>query len=143
MDALLDGSLRSAPNSGEPLRDAEIVEFLFIGELSRLVGLSARAIRFYEKEGLITPARHGRFRVYRKTDEARLRIIGRLRTLGLSIALVRESLDRFLKLDLPENRQEAVALLEQHIAAQARRLDDIQKEQALAQALRQELADQR
>jgi DNA-binding transcriptional MerR regulator len=140
MDALLDESLRGAALAGEPHRGAEIVEFLFIGELSRLVGMSPRAIRFYEKEGLIAPNRHGRFRVYHKSDEARLRAIGRLRALGFSVAMVRESLERFLDLQALQNRQEASALLEKHIADQARRLAEIQKEQALALALRDELA---
>ena len=140
MDALLDESLRGAALAAEPHRGAEIVDFLFIGELSRLVGMSARAIRFYEKEGLITPNRHGRFRVYRKSDEARLRAIGRLRALGFSVAMVRESLERFLDLQVPENRQETASLLEKHIASLARRLAEIQEEQALAMALRDELA---
>lgn len=139
MDALVDDSLRRLVQAGEPQRDAEILDFLFIGELSRQVGISARAIRFYEKEGLITPARHGRFRVYRKSDEARLRTVGRLRALGLPIALIRENLDRFLRLDSPENRQEAIALVEQHIATLERRQAEIAEERALAQALHAEL----
>ena len=139
MDALVDDSLRRLAQAGEPQRDAEILDFLFIGELSRQVGISARAIRFYEKEGLITPARHGRFRVYRKSDEARLRTVGRLRALGLPIALIRDNLDRFLRLDSPENRRDAIALVEQQIATLDRRQAEIAGERALAQALHAEL----
>ena len=139
MDALVDDSLRGLAQAGGPERDADIIDFLFIGELSRQVGISARAIRFYEKEGLITPARHGRFRVYRKSDEARLRIIGKLRALGLPIAQIRESLDRFLSLDSAENRLEAIAFVERHIATLDRRQAEIAEERALAQALHAEL----
>lgn len=139
MDALVDGSLRGLAQASEVQRDAEIVDFLFIGELSRQVGMSPRAIRFYEKEGLITPARHGRFRVYRKSDEARLRAIGRLRALGFPIALIRESLDRFLGLDSPDNRKEAITLVERHIATLDRRRAEIEEERALALALHAEL----
>jgi len=139
MDALADESLRGLAQASEPQRDAEILDFLFIGELSRQVGISARAIRFYEKEGLIQPARHGRFRVYRKSDESRLRAIGRLRALGFPIALIRESLDRFLNLDSPENRLEAIALVERHLATLDRRQAEIAEERALAQALHAEL----
>jgi len=142
MDALVDESLRRQALSNAPQHDAEIVDFLFIGELSRQVGMSARAIRFYEKEGLITPARHGRFRVYRKSDEARLRTVGRLRALGLPIALIRESLDRFLNLDSPENRLEAIALVERHISTLDRRQAEIAEERASAQALHGELTSQ-
>jgi DNA-binding transcriptional MerR regulator len=139
MDALVDGSLRRLAQASVDQRDAQIVDFLFIGELSRQVGMSARAIRFYEKEGLITPARHGRFRVYRKSDEARLRAVGRLRALGFPIALIRESLDRFLDLNSPDNRQEAIALMERHIATLDRRRAEIEEERALAEALHAEL----
>jgi len=139
MDALADESQLGLARANAPQRDADIVDFLFIGELSRQVGISARAIRFYEKEGLITPARHGRFRVYRKSDEARLRAVARLRALGFSIALIRESLDRFLSLDVPGNRQEAIALVEQHLATLDRREAEIAEERALAQAFHAEL----
>lgn len=139
MDALVDDSLRRLAQASEAQRDAELVDFLFIGELSRQVGISARAIRFYEKEGLITPARHGRFRVYRKSDEARLRAVGKLRSLGLPIALIRDNLDRFLRLDSPENRRDAIALVEQHIATLDRRQAEIARERALAQVLHAEL----
>ncbi|MFO0994744.1 MAG: MerR family transcriptional regulator [Hyphomicrobiales bacterium] len=139
MDALVDASLLGLAQANGPQRDAEIVDFLFIGELSRQVGISPRAIRFYEKEGLITPARHGRFRVYRKSDEARLRAIGRLRALGFPIALIRESLDRFLSLDSPDNRQEVIVLVERHIATLDRRRTEIEEERTLAQALHAEL----
>ncbi len=133
-------SLRSLARASGPQHDAEIVDFLFIGELSRQVGISARAIRFYEKEGLITPARHGRFRVYRKSDEARLRAIGRLRAVGFPVALIRESLDRFLELSSPENRKQAQSLVEQHIATLDRRRAEIEEEQSLAKALLAEIA---
>jgi len=140
MDALVDDSLAGLAQASEPQRDAEIVDFLFIGELSRQVGISTRAIRFYEKEGLITPARHGRFRVYRKTDEARLRAVARLRALGIPIAFIRESLDRFLSLDSPGNRLEAIALLERHLTTLDRRQAEIAEERALTVALHAELS---
>ena len=139
MDALVDESQLALARASGPQREADIVDFLFIGELSRQVGITARAIRFYEKEGLITPARHGRFRVYRKSDEARLRAVARLRALGFPIALIRVSLDRFLSLDAPGNRQEALALVERHLATLDRREAEIAKERALAQVLRAEL----
>ncbi|MBL8907527.1 MAG: MerR family transcriptional regulator [Rhizobiales bacterium] len=139
MDALVNESLRRQAHASEAPVDAEIVDFLFIGELSRAVGISARAIRFYEKQGLIAPARHGRFRVYRRSDEARLRAVGRLRALGFPIALIRESLDCFLSLDATENRLGAIALVERHIANLERRQAEIAEERALAQALHAEL----
>jgi len=42
---------------------------MYIGEISKKTDLSIKAIRFYEKTGLIRrPKRMSRYRVYQKTD---------------------------------------------------------------------------
>ena len=61
-----------------------------IGELAREFGITPRAIRFYEDEGLLTPTRAGRNRVYAKRDRVRLRLILRGKRLGLSLAEIGE-----------------------------------------------------
>jgi hypothetical protein len=44
-----------------------------------------------------------------------------------------------LRLDSPENRRDAIALVEQHLATLDRRQAEIARERALAQALHAEL----
>ncbi len=59
-----------------------------IGEISRLVGLSQRTIRYYEEIGLLQSVRrieNGK-RVYTDHDVRRLKFINRLKVLGLSLA---------------------------------------------------------
>ena len=59
-----------------------------IGELSRLVDLSQRTIRYYEEIGLLHSVRrieNGK-RVYTNDDVRRLKFINRLKVLGLSLA---------------------------------------------------------
>lgn len=59
-----------------------------IGEISRLVGLSQRTIRYYEEIGLLLSVRrieNGK-RVYTDHDVRRLKFINRLKVLGLSLA---------------------------------------------------------
>ncbi len=59
-----------------------------IGELSRMVNLSQRTIRYYEEIGLLHSVRrieHGK-RVYTDDDVRRLKFINRLKVLGLSLA---------------------------------------------------------
>ena len=59
-----------------------------IGELSRLVGLSQRTIRYYEEIGLLHSVRrieNGK-RVFTDGDVRRLKFINRLKVLGLSLA---------------------------------------------------------
>jgi DNA-binding transcriptional MerR regulator len=140
MDALVDDSSRGALQLNAARGDAEIVNFLFIGELSRLVGMTPRAIRFYEREGLITPSRHGRFRVYRSSDQTRLQAISRLRLIGLPIATIRDALHHFLNLTSPEAREEVRRILASHLASLTARQAQIQDEQARTMALHEELA---
>ena len=68
---------------------ARITEGTFaIGEISRLVGLSQRTIRYYEEIGLLHSVRrieNGK-RVYTDHDVRRLKFINRLKVLGLSLA---------------------------------------------------------
>jgi len=59
-----------------------------IGEISRLVELSQRTIRYYEEIGLLHSIRrieNGK-RVYTDSDVRRLKFINRLKVLGLSLA---------------------------------------------------------
>ena len=68
---------------------ARITEGTFaIGEISRLVDLSQRTIRYYEEIGLLHSVRrieNGK-RVYTDRDVRRLKFINRLKVLGLSLA---------------------------------------------------------
>jgi DNA-binding transcriptional MerR regulator len=64
-----------------------------ISELAHELGVTARAIRFYESKGLLVPQRAGTTRVYSYRDRARLLIILRGKRLGFSLAEVKSYLD--------------------------------------------------
>ena len=66
-----------------------------IAELAREFGVTARTIRFYEAEGMLSPAREGQRRVYRPRDRTRLKLILRGRHLGFPLAEVREIVDLY------------------------------------------------
>src|SRR5574338_647544 len=66
-----------------------------ITELAREFDITPRAIRFYEDEGLLTPARAGRARVYSKADRTRLKLTLRGKRLGLSLAEIRELIEMY------------------------------------------------
>lgn len=66
-----------------------------IAELAREFELTPRAIRYYEDQGLITPARSGVQRVYTKRDRTRLKLTLRGKRLGLSLAEIRELIDMY------------------------------------------------
>ena len=66
-----------------------------IAELAREFELTPRAIRHYEDQGLIAPARAGVQRVYTKRDRTRLKLTLRGKRLGLSLAEIRELIDMY------------------------------------------------
>ena len=72
-----------------------------ISDLSEEFDVTARALRFYEDEGLIAPFRRGTTRIYTKRDRARLAWILRAKRVGFSLADIREMIDLY---DLGDGR---------------------------------------
>ena len=66
-----------------------------ISDLAREFGVTTRAIRFYEDEGLLSPGRSGRQRVYTSRDHVRLKLIVRGKRLGFSLSEVREIIEMY------------------------------------------------
>jgi DNA-binding transcriptional MerR regulator len=66
--------------------------FLTISEVRAATGLSARTLRYYEELGLLPGVRRraGGRRIYGSDEIERLRFIQRLKTLGLTLAEVKE-----------------------------------------------------
>lgn len=72
-----------------------------IAELSDEFGVTARALRFYEERGLLTPERVGSQRIYSERDRVRLHWIERAKSVGFSLTEAGEMLDLY---DLDDNR---------------------------------------
>ncbi len=66
-----------------------------ISELAREFDVTPRAIRFYEAEGLLSPAREGQRRIYSLRDRTRLKLTLRGKRLGLSLSEIREIVDMY------------------------------------------------
>lgn len=60
-----------------------------IGELANEFDITARAIRFYEEQGLLHPIRNGQQRIYYAKDRIRLTLILRGKRLGFSLAEIK------------------------------------------------------
>ncbi|MBX9813673.1 MAG: transcriptional regulator [Proteobacteria bacterium SG_bin5] len=86
-----------APIEPRPGRDS-----FTISDLGAEFGVTARALRFYEDEGLIAPQRRGTQRIYSHRDRARLAWILRGKRVGFSLAEIRELLDLY---DLGDGRR--------------------------------------
>jgi len=66
-----------------------------ITDLAKEYQITTRAIRFYEDQGLLAPARSGRNRVYSKRDRVRLELILRSKRLGFSLVEIKELFDLY------------------------------------------------
>jgi len=66
-----------------------------IQEVAKELGLTMRALRFYEDKGLIAPQRVGTTRIYGKREVARLRLVQRGRRLGFTVREIKEFLDLY------------------------------------------------
>ncbi len=91
-------------------------------ELAEEVGITPRALRFYETKGLIEPRRAGARRVYDYRDRARLNLILRGKRLGFSLAEIREYLDLY---DADPTQTEQIQRLHQAVA---RRIHDLEQQ---------------
>jgi DNA-binding transcriptional MerR regulator len=69
-----------------------------IAELAREFDITARAIRFYEDQGLLSPTREGvggRNRVYTPRDRTRLKLTLRGKRLGLTLSEIKSIIDMY------------------------------------------------
>lgn len=66
-----------------------------IQEVAKELGMTMRALRFYEDKGLIAPQRVGTTRIYGKREVARIRLVLRGRALGFTVREIKEFLDLY------------------------------------------------
>ncbi|MEO1199108.1 MAG: MerR family DNA-binding transcriptional regulator [Pseudomonadota bacterium] len=70
-------------------------EFYTITELTREFDVTTRTLRFYEDEGMLSPIRKGRQRLYSPAQRTRLKLILRGKRLGFSLSEIREIVDMY------------------------------------------------
>ncbi|MGB3431648.1 MULTISPECIES: MerR family transcriptional regulator [Achromobacter] len=66
-----------------------------ISELSREFDVTPRTIRFYEDQGIVSPAREGRNRIFGPRDRTRLKLALRGKRLGLQLSEILTLIDMY------------------------------------------------
>jgi DNA-binding transcriptional MerR regulator len=103
---------------------------LTTGDLARATGNTVRTIRFYEEQGLLRPAEvsDGGHRRYTSEELERLRLIGDLRELGLSLSDIKSMLDLRAGCDsAAEFAARFHAVLAEHILQAQRRIQRLRR----------------
>jgi DNA-binding transcriptional MerR regulator len=125
------------PVSAAPAHDEgedEGADFLQVGDLAREVGKTVRAIHHYESIGLLKPHRRskGRYRLYAKDAVARVRWVGKLHDLGMSLAQIQQILALWGQApNAPEAMRQIRAIYQQkleEVRSQIARLSTLERE---------------
>lgn len=98
-----------------------------IAELAKEFDLTARAIRFYEDHGLLSPMREGvggRSRVYTPRDRTRLKLTLRGKRLGLTLAEIKGLVDMY------ESPKDTVAQTERFLGVLAHQRATLEQQRA-------------
>jgi DNA-binding transcriptional MerR regulator len=113
-------------------RAHETDAYLLIGQVASITGASCKAIRHYERMGLLpTPARRGRYRVYSQQDVFLVHMLKFGQRFGFSLNELREIAD-------DKVRDGAFPLAKAHVLCQRKR-ESIRAEIAALERLDQEL----
>lgn len=86
--------LHSAANPSNEA-DPRDEERFTITQLAREFGITTRAMRFYEAQGLISPSRSGTSRIYSSRDRVRLKLVLRGKRLGFTLKEIANILDMY------------------------------------------------
>jgi len=109
------------------VRSREAARTFTITELAQEFDITARAIRFYEDVGLLTPQREGRNRVYTQRDRTRLKLTLRGKRLGLSLSEIKQLVEMYdSPSDTAPQLQAFLAVLSAHRQQLEQQREDIE-----------------
>lgn len=122
-------SRATAPAASDDRQGDTSSTSLTIGQVSRQTGVSAKTIRYYESLGLLPrpPRQANQYRQYHAADVNRLRLLQRIRLLGVPLAQARHLLARATDARCADVRQDLLALVDARLAALDREMEDLRR----------------
>ncbi len=96
-----------------------------ISELAKEFDITPRTIRFYEDQGILSPAREGRQRVYAARDRTRLKLALRGKRLGFPLSEIRDLINMY---DKPRDTEAQLVLYLQVLAKHREMLEQQRKD---------------
>jgi len=105
-----------------------------VGQIAKKMGVTARTLQYYDKEGVLSPSSQseGGRRLYTDKDIVKLHQILSMKYLGFSLADIK---DRLISLDTPGDIADALA---EHAAAIRQKIDGMSESLRAVEALRVE-----
>jgi DNA-binding transcriptional MerR regulator len=117
---------------------------LHIGEVAERVGLSLRTVRYYEEQGLFSPAGRtdGGFRLYTEREVDRLLLIKQMKPLGFTVQQMHDLLVAYdgLTSDDAVTRRDATARITEFAEQAAARCEELSDQLARAREFARQLA---
>ena len=103
------------------IRPSDGDRFFTVTQISAELGVTPRALRFYETKGLLAPRRAGNRRVYTHRDRARMILILRGKRLGFSLREIRDFLDLY---ETDRSQREQLRMLVKAVGSRIGRLEE-------------------
>lgn len=102
-------------------------ERFLIGELAEQAGVNRETLRYYERRGLLQPARRSAsgYRIYDRESAARLLFIKRAQGFGFSLEEIRELLA--MKPENPRSCNRVMNMLDEKVDELAERIREMQR----------------
>jgi DNA-binding transcriptional MerR regulator len=119
---------------------ADTTNVLTTNAVTKRLGLTARAVRFYSEQGIAHPIRRGTSRLFTPQQVRRLELARELRGIGMDVKSVVEMLDNLTR---PGQERDKLAALggrfAEHVNELQRREQEIRSQQALTGKLVKQL----
>ncbi len=103
----------------------QLARLMTIGEISRRSGFTIRALRFYERRGILPPTarRPSGYRLYGEVDLRRLAFIRQAKALGLTLDAIRELVMAARQLNGISTRDRLLRMLDQRIGQTTQQIE--------------------